>query len=185
MSELVDILLRVAVPLKEARGMWRELRHVDKSNMPYTRAFFSGKLAITSLSHKNHTKCDSDKTTTIDRIINTYNTTITYNNNMYKKSDSSETKPDYHNSNRHIGSELCESSTDADNTCDSDVIVCDSDMSLGEKMNLIRDICTSHTTFTDIKKKCLAVGFEQWHEIFTKMQESGEIMTDGENVRMV
>lgn len=42
MSELVDILLRVAVPLKEARGMWRELRHVDKSNMPCTRAFLQG-----------------------------------------------------------------------------------------------------------------------------------------------
>lgn len=148
-------------------------------------ALVSGKLAITSLSHHNHIKCDSDKTTTIDRIISTYTTTITYNNNKYNESDSSKDKYEYHNGNSQIGSELCESSTDSVNACDSDVIVCDSEMTLGEKMNLMREICATTSTFTDIKKKCLAVGFEQWHEIFTKMQESGEIMTDGENIKRV
>jgi P4 family phage/plasmid primase-like protien len=58
-------------------------------------------------------------------------------------------------------------------------------VSLGKKMDYFREICLQCSTLGDIRKKCLAVGFEQWHEIFTKMQESGEIMTDGENIRLV
>lgn len=39
MSELLDILLRVGVPLRQARGIWKELKHIDKSDMPHTHAF--------------------------------------------------------------------------------------------------------------------------------------------------
>jgi DNA primase catalytic core len=58
-------------------------------------------------------------------------------------------------------------------------------MTLGEKTNLLRNVCDKCKTIKDLTIKCNAIGFDDWHKIYSKMKTTGEIMTDGENIRRV
>jgi hypothetical protein len=58
-------------------------------------------------------------------------------------------------------------------------------MTLGEKTNLLRNVCDKCKTIKDLTIKCNAIGFDDWHKIYSKMKLTGEIMTDGENIRRV
>jgi hypothetical protein len=58
-------------------------------------------------------------------------------------------------------------------------------MTLGEKTNLLRSICDKCNTIHDLTKRCNAIDFKEWHELYSKMKTTGEIMTDGENIRRV
>ncbi len=39
MSQLIDILLHVGIPLKQARGIYHELKSMDMTDKPNTRRF--------------------------------------------------------------------------------------------------------------------------------------------------
>jgi len=39
MSQLIDILLHIGIPLKQAKGIYKELKALDVTEKPHTRKF--------------------------------------------------------------------------------------------------------------------------------------------------
>jgi hypothetical protein len=87
----------------------------------------SGYHTITDYHTAITSKCDSQKTQTIDRIYNTITYTITQNKIKYSDGDGKRNNTDYHNALSHIPPKMCESATAIESVCDSDVIACDSE----------------------------------------------------------
>lgn len=58
-------------------------------------------------------------------------------------------------------------------------------LSLGDKMELMREICREHDNYADIIKTCTAIEFKSWPDVFDKMNSTGEIMVCDGIVRLV
>lgn len=149
----------------------------------------TNKAAITSLSHENHINCDSDKSTTIDRIYNTIQYTITQKDKMYSTGANDPDTSDYHNSNSHIPPKMCESVTDSESVCDSDVIACDSDLSCSsqrDKIQFVKKVCLKTTEISKICEICENFGVDNAIEIIEKLRRSGDLLKpDSDHIRLV